>query len=181
MSLQLNAGKHWIIPGTFLSDNFEISYGLGTLCIEPAPATINVTADDKVYDGTIEAVVHLSGIGVDGGELDISHTSASFADKDVAEDKLVTVHGIAIEGPDASNYRLNPVVYPSAEISARSIDVAAVTDHKDYDGSTSSVGIPLFDQLMVGDLVAIVPVQLFDTKHFGTEKTLTVIRFILIA
>ncbi len=132
------AGKHWIIPGTFLSDNFEISYGLGTLCIEPAPATINVTADDKVYDGTIEAVVHLSGIGVDGGELDISHTSASFADKDVAEDKLVTVHGIAIEGPDASNYRLNPVVYPSAEISARSIDVAAVTDHKDYDGSTSS-------------------------------------------
>lgn len=30
-----SAGQHWIIPGTFLSNNFDISYGLGTLTINP--------------------------------------------------------------------------------------------------------------------------------------------------
>jgi hypothetical protein len=29
-------GQHWIIPGSYISNNFEISYGLGTLTIDPA-------------------------------------------------------------------------------------------------------------------------------------------------
>jgi hypothetical protein len=40
------AGQHWIIPGTFLSDNFDISYGLGTLTIDPAE--VNVTPVDPI-------------------------------------------------------------------------------------------------------------------------------------
>ena len=41
-----DVGEHWIIPGTLLSNNFNLSYGLGKLTINPAPAT--VTADLKV-------------------------------------------------------------------------------------------------------------------------------------
>jgi hypothetical protein len=34
------AGIHWIVPGTYISENFEISYGLGTLTIHPAEVTV---------------------------------------------------------------------------------------------------------------------------------------------
>jgi hypothetical protein len=41
----LTAGSHWIIPGGFMSANFDVSYELGTLNISPAALTL--TADDK--------------------------------------------------------------------------------------------------------------------------------------
>jgi hypothetical protein len=33
-------GQHYIVPGSFVSNNFNISYGLGTLTIVPAMATV---------------------------------------------------------------------------------------------------------------------------------------------
>jgi YVTN family beta-propeller protein len=41
----ITAGDHWIIPGGFLSADFDVSYELGTLNITKAPLTI--VADDK--------------------------------------------------------------------------------------------------------------------------------------
>jgi hypothetical protein len=40
----LTAGQHWIIPGGFLSANFDVSYDLGELTVNQWPLT--VTADD---------------------------------------------------------------------------------------------------------------------------------------
>ena len=41
----LEAGNHLIIPGSFVNENFEVSYGLGTLVIKKKPLVI--TADNK--------------------------------------------------------------------------------------------------------------------------------------
>jgi hypothetical protein len=43
------AGKHWIVPGTFLSNNYELSYGLGSLTIEPADLLITAQNTSKTY------------------------------------------------------------------------------------------------------------------------------------
>ena len=41
----LTVGQHFIVPGALLSENFDITYGLGTLQI--LPATLTVEADDQ--------------------------------------------------------------------------------------------------------------------------------------
>ncbi len=43
------AGIHWIIPGAYLSENFNVSYGLGILNVEKAPLTIKIENKSKVY------------------------------------------------------------------------------------------------------------------------------------
>jgi hypothetical protein len=43
------AGQHWIVPGTYISNNFDISYGLGTLTIDPAEVAVTADAKSKIY------------------------------------------------------------------------------------------------------------------------------------
>lgn len=241
-------GQHWIVPGTYISNNFEISYGLGTLTIDPAPLTISaddqskifgeddpeltysyegllghdtlsgalirepgedvddydilqgsvtpggnytvhydsaslsilaapltisITAEDKTYDGTRTASVALSDNRIDGSELDITYTSALFEDKHVGEAKELAVLGLAISGADAGNYEANTEASTTADITVDSIEVRAVTDRKSYDGTTRSDGEPELDPLHDGDEISLAPVQVFDTKHSGSEKVLS--------
>ncbi len=241
-------GQHWIVPGTYISNNYEISYGLGTLTIDPAdltitaadkfktygeadpeltytetglfpddtiigglireegedvgdyailqgslsagdnytvhydsavmtinPAsmTIGITAENKTYDGTRTAIVALNDDRLTGSELDITYGTALFDDKHVGEMKEVTVLGISLAGADAGNYVANTEAFATADIRADSIIVTAVTDSKIYDGTTNSDGEPLVDALREGDEVSLAPLQVFDTRHFGTEKVLS--------
>jgi hypothetical protein len=242
------AGKHWIIPGTFLSDNFDVTYGLGTLTISKADIaiaakntgknygdadpdlhydisglagtdtetgslkrepgedagsyeirqgslnagnnynitfspgtftigqrTLNVTAAgiDKDYDGLKDASVVLSDNRVAGDNLTLSYTNASFADKNAGDVKVITVAGISITGEDAGNYKPGQeVVTATAKIRVKNINVTAIPDIKEYDGSIHSNKVPAFEALMTGDLVAAAPVQVYDNKNAGTGKTL---------
>ena len=240
-------GQHWIVPGTYISNNYEISYGLGTLTIDPAPLTItaeeksktfgdedpeltytdlgllgedtfsgalireagedvddyailqgsltagenytvhydsamlsilpasmivSITAENKVYDGTRTATVALSDNRLSGSELDITFGTALFDDKHVGENKELTVLGLSLAGADAGNYVANTEATTTADISADSINVTAVTDSKVYDGGASSDEIPVVDPLADGDEVFVVPVQVFDNRNVGTEKVL---------
>ncbi len=166
------AGKHWIVPGTFLSDNYEITYGLGTLCINPAPMTVTVTADNKVYDGTSEAEVSFSDVQTPDIDLDITYSSALFEDKHKGDNKLVTVNGLAVQGLGVENYSVETMVMPKANITPRSLDVLAVTDSKTYDGTVDSKLSPTYDASKVFDVITTEPVQVFDTKHAESGKTL---------
>ena len=51
-------GQHYIIPGSLISNNFNISYDLGTLFIEPAVAEVIIDPAGLVqtYNGTAKAV-----------------------------------------------------------------------------------------------------------------------------
>ena len=51
-------GQHWIISGAFLSDNYEVSYELGTLTVTPAPVDliIDPSSLDQTYDGNAKMV-----------------------------------------------------------------------------------------------------------------------------
>jgi hypothetical protein len=58
-------GVHWIIPGTFLSDDFNISYGLGLLNVVKAPLTIKIDNLSKTYGSSDPAFTYK----ITGGEL----------------------------------------------------------------------------------------------------------------
>jgi hypothetical protein len=86
--------------------------------------------------------------------------------------KPVSVTGIGLGGADSGNYTFNTTAATTADITARPITVAAASDTKTYDGTTTSGAAPtIAGGLGAGDTAAFL--QTFDTKNAGTGKTLT--------
>lgn len=77
--------------------------------ITPKPVTLTVTAEDKVYDGTVNAVVQHSFatgdiVADDASSIVVSVTSPAFADAHAGNGKTVT-YTVEITGGMASNYK----------------------------------------------------------------------------
>jgi filamentous hemagglutinin family protein len=127
-----------------------------TANITPASLTLTgLAANNKVYDATTAAT--LSGTGVLSGVLltdtvNLSGTlSGVFADKNVANGKVVTVSGSIITGKDAGNYTLTAPAGLTANITPTSLSVNAVSASKVYDGGTNSSGTVLISGLVGSD------------------------------
>src|SRR5207248_76767 len=71
-----------------------------------------ITAGDKVYDGGTAATLNTSGAILNGGasgdqvSLVTSGAAGAFADKNVGQNKTVTISGLTLSGNDAGNYVL---------------------------------------------------------------------------
>ncbi|HEY1526434.1 MAG TPA: YDG domain-containing protein [Candidatus Angelobacter sp.] len=137
--------------------------------ITPRPLHISATGVSRVYDGTTVATVALSDDRVSGDVFSDSYTSASFADKNAANAKPISVIGIAISGPDAGNYSANNSASTIADITARPITVSATSDTKVYDATTSSSHTPAITagSVAAGDSAAFT--QAFDSKNAGAR------------
>ena len=99
-------GQHWIIPGTFISNNFNISYGLGRLTINPAVAT--VTADMKViYAGDPLPNFTATFSGFINGETDTVVNSLTFTVNPTYNGSAGTYQ--IIPSATADNYVFTPV------------------------------------------------------------------------
>ncbi len=162
--------------------------GLTTIASSPkvtiskAPLTVSasgLTPNNKTYDGTTAATLVLGSpslvgvIGTDDVSLVTASASGAFTNENVGTAKTVNISGLTLGGLDAGNYTLSQPTR-TANISARSITVTAVTDTKTYDGTTSSSGTPTLSvgtPLAAGDSAAWN--QSFDTKNVGASKTLT--------
>ncbi|HXF85766.1 MAG TPA: YDG domain-containing protein [Anaerolineales bacterium] len=137
----------------------------------------NITAANKVYDGTTSASLNTSSaslVGVVTGDdvnLDTSGATGTFADKHVGNNKTVTISGLSLSGADAGNYTLTQPT-ATADITPRPLTVTAVADSKTYDGTTASSASPtVTGSLASGDTATFS--QTFDNKNVGTGKTLT--------
>ncbi|MCX5952201.1 MAG: YDG domain-containing protein [Cyanobacteria bacterium] len=104
---------------------------------------------DKVYDATTvaplggsAAVSPLSGDVVTLGGTAVG----SFADKNVAQAKTVSVSGLSLSGNDAGNYNLLPLTNLKAAITPATLQISASSDSKIYDGSTQSSLAPKITQ-----------------------------------
>jgi hypothetical protein len=82
------AGTHAIVPAALLSNNFEITYGLGTLTI--LPKTLTVDADDKsgVYGDVISFTSSVNGFGYDDNLSGISNGLIQYQVKDISQQIL---------------------------------------------------------------------------------------------
>lgn len=93
--------------------------------ISAAPIVVTVVADDKEYDGTNEATVTLLGDFVDGDDVALSYTNATFANAEVGNDKAVIVTGIHLTGNDLGDYMLASATgSATADITAISTNIA---------------------------------------------------------
>ena len=85
--------------------NYDFST-TGTASITPRPiSTVHVTAgNDKVYDGTTTDTVSYQLPDKAAGDDLVLNYTAAFTDKNVGQDKTVTVIPLSLSGTDASNY-----------------------------------------------------------------------------
>ncbi len=187
------------LTGSSLSGTDALNY---TLSLVGAPTSLaditefglnvtGVTADNKVYDGTTNAVINTAGanltgiLGSDIVTLVSSSATGSFENKNAGVGKIVNTNGFTITGPDAGKYTLiQPTV--TANITTVSLTIDGVTaNNKVYDGTTDAtlntgsaalVGILGSDMV---DLVSTSATGTFVNKNVGTGKAVSTSGFIL--
>jgi|GEM_PF-321785 len=136
----------------------------------------SITANDKVYDGTNAATIAtrtLSGVEADDTVSLIGGT-ATFADKQVGDEKTVTVTGLSLNGADAGNYVVNTIATAKADITPRALTVTASGINKVYDGTTVASVTLATNKLDDDTVSASYTSATFADKNVGTAKTVIV-------
>jgi filamentous hemagglutinin family protein len=168
-----------ITNGTGLASNYTLSGGTDWVGITPLHITVAANGVNKVYDGgVLDPGLTLTSSGVYSGDhVTLSDASATFADKNAASGKTITVTGIGISGGlDAANYIVdNTTATTTASISARPITVVATGTNKVYDASTTDSVTLSSSQILAGDTVSFGDTAAtFADKNVANGKTVTV-------
>ena len=164
----VTVGLDYIVtPSGYSSDNYTITYENGKLDISKCPITLTADAKSKTYgdaDPSLTAQV-TSGTIVTGDNASGSLTRATGETvADYAISKGTYTYG--------SNYD-ETYVSKNLSITKRPLSVTAKIDSKTYDGTTKSSQIPIVGALVTGDVVNVVPIQLFDNAYVGNNHVLT--------
>jgi len=113
--------------------------------VTPAPLTVGgITASDRSYNGTNTAALNVASafligrVGSDQVDLNVVGSSGSFADPHAGTAKPVTVSGLSLVGPNASNYTLTQPT-TTATINPLPLNVTGITaNNKSFDNSTNA-------------------------------------------
>jgi uncharacterized protein YfiM (DUF2279 family) len=134
--------------GGTAAGNYTLAGASGSVNITVSALALTVTnllALDKVYDGTTNATLDATNVGLvgvlngDSVTLVTSNAVTYFADKNVGTNKPVTVTGLALGGAAAANYSLVGPTNVTANITAAGLTVSGVTvASKVYDGTTNA-------------------------------------------
>jgi predicted RNA-binding protein len=175
----VGTGKTVTVSGVTISGTDAANYSANTTTsttanITARPLTVTATGVNKVYDGTLAAIVTLSDNRISGDAVTDAYTSAVFTNKNVGTGKTVTVSGVSISGTDAANYSANTTTSTTANITARPLTVTATGVNKVYDGTTAAT-VSLSDDRISGDAVTDAYTSaVFANKNVGVGKAVTV-------
>jgi filamentous hemagglutinin family protein len=153
-----------------------------TASITPANLVINgVAANNKVYDATLTATLSVTAtvtaLGSDNVVLSGSGSGA-FVDKNVGNNKAVTVSGYSLSGGDAGNYTLVEPTGLTANITPTSLVLGGISaNNKVYDTTVAATlsGTAVVNPLG-NDVVSVVGTGagVFASKNVGLDKAVTV-------
>lgn len=157
-------------------NNYAVIFHTNTGVILARDITVTASADTKVYDGTANSSATPT---ITSGSLapgDTPGFSESFDTKHVGTGKTLTPTGAVADGNSGNNYAVVFVPVNTGVIQARPVTPVIVADDKPYDGTTTAT---LSSQSVTGTIAPevvtlIVGAANFDTKHAGTNKTVTV-------
>lgn len=134
-----DAGEYEIEAIFPASDNYDTVTATATFTIQPKALTVTVTAQDKTYDGSDAATLNtptLNGV-LDADKtavtLNTTDVKAVFADKNVGDNKAITVTGYTLNGNEKGNYTLTQPTGLTASIKS-----APSSSSSSSSGSSSS-------------------------------------------
>ena len=177
-----------LADGSGLASNYTVSNATGVTgnITQKALTVTGVTAADKVYDGSLAAVLSggtLSGM-VGSETLGLSSLSGVFANKNVGSAKAVTVTGGALSngsnGGLASNYTVSNPLGLTASISKATISGITGLSALDkiYNGNVNvslSPATAVINGKIAGDDVQLFSANgAFTDKNAGTNKTVNI-------
>ena len=179
-------GKTVTLTGATLSGtaagNYSLtSVGTTTANIRALGIGGSFTASDKVYDGNNSATVltrTLNGVlAVDQGNVSLTGGTATFANAQAGNAKVVTLAGATLTGSAAGNYFLSSVGTATANITPLGITGSFTAQSKVYDGNNLAVvlarsltGVLAGD---VGNVSLTGGTATFADANVGTGKTVT--------
>ncbi|WP_299979918.1 YDG domain-containing protein, partial [uncultured Pseudoteredinibacter sp.] len=138
--------------------------------------TVTGTAADKVYDSTRDADITASTADfIATDNISLTGASGSFSDKNVDDNKDVTIGGYSLSGTDAGNYEIaNSTVVVQADITPFEITASSTADDKTYDGNDSADVDLALSGVFSSDTVTVSSASdTFDNKNAGENKTVT--------
>ena len=140
--------------------------------IRPKQLTLSMTAEDKVYDGTTDAVVNLTSAALAGDSVQVSGTG-EFADKNAGTNKTVTSKDVVVTGTDAANYTaIGSTATATASITPKEISIEGITvADKVYDTKTDAVIAVTFAGAV--DEVSYTYKASFESANVGMDKRVT--------
>jgi hypothetical protein len=98
----LEVGVQKLIPGTFIDDNFEVTYGLGEVIINPAALTVTVKDTSRIYGDVNPAfTTTISGFAADDDSTGITMPQVVTA---ATAASPVGTYALTLSGGTASNY-----------------------------------------------------------------------------
>ncbi|HEY8881190.1 MAG TPA: YDG domain-containing protein, partial [Roseateles sp.] len=148
-------------------------------------AVTGITAANKVYDGNANATLGTTGAGftglLSGDVVNVATATGSFADKNVANGKTVSISGMTLGGTDAGNYNLlSNTASTTANITPAPISaITGITAaNKVYDTTTAATLTTTgagFTGMVSGDnLTVATATGNFNNKNAGTGKTVNI-------
>ncbi len=141
-----NAGSyiHTVTGG---NDNYNVRVQNGTLTITPASisSVSNISALNKIEDGTTTAKLNVTGAVFNGlfagDHLTVASATADFENTTVGAHKVIHINGITLGGESAQNYRLStttsssyadieqkPVLYTASETKIKQAAILSVVN-----------------------------------------------------
>jgi trimeric autotransporter adhesin len=181
-SKSVGLGKTVTLTGATLSGadagNYSLtSVGTTAARISAKPITGDFTTPaSRVYDGTTNATVNTRSLNntVSLDNVSLTGGIASFANKNVANGKTVTLTGATLTGTDAGNYSLTSVGTQTADITAKPLTVTATGINKVFNGTTTAT-VTLASNALIGDTVNVsYSGASFADPNIGTGKPVSV-------
>jgi hypothetical protein len=160
-----------------------------SFAVAPKLLAGSITANSRIYDGTTAATIATRALsGVVGSDIvALTGGSATFADKNTGNGKIVAVTGLSLTGSSAGNYQLaSTSVTTAADITAKNLAVSGATaNNKVYDGgtiATINASSATMVGLVSGDAVTLntgTAIGAFANANVGTSRAITVSGIIL--
>jgi filamentous hemagglutinin family protein len=117
--------------------NYTFTQGTTTASISALHITVTATGKDRQYDATtLDNGATVQGHALGSDNLTFSFDPATFADKNVGNNKTVTINNVTTGGTDAVNYVVdNTSLTTTANITPRVINLSGT---RIYDGTTDA-------------------------------------------
>jgi hypothetical protein len=145
-----------------------------------------ITAADKVYDTNTTATLNTTGAAftgmLAGDQLNVSSATGTFATKNAAAGKNVTIRNIALGGADAGNYTLSSTITATTTARITPATITSVTGitaaDKVYNGTTAATlntaGAALAGVLGVDQVSVNTATGAFADKNAATGKNVAI-------
>jgi hypothetical protein len=154
---------------------YEIVGASGTATISPVNLTISAVTDSRPYNGTTSSTGAPDVTGLQGLTDSVTGLTQSFDAKNAGARTLSVDPGYTVnDGNDGANYIVDDSATASGSISQAPLDITAVSQSRQYNGTAASSGTPTLGsgQVQTGDSVTGLA-QVFDSRNAGA-RTLSV-------